>query len=106
MEAMEPDGLKRLLDSDEAVKLIDVREQQEWDICHIEGAELKPLSQIQNWADDLAKEEGSLIIYCHHGMRSAQACMYLTQLGAKRTINLTGGIHLWAHQVDPSMPSY
>ncbi len=105
-ETWEPEELKRRLDAGEEIRLIDVREQQEWDRCKIEGAELKPLSQAQTWASEMAKETGTRVFFCHHGMRSAQVCMYLSQLGSKDVINLSGGIDSWAKTVDPSVGTY
>jgi rhodanese-related sulfurtransferase len=43
---------------------------------------------------------------CHHGMRSARALQILESAGFSRVRNLTGGIHAWSVQVDPSIPQY
>ena len=63
----------KLLQSAKPPRLIDVREQDEWDTARIEGAELLPLSQ---WPDiavqNLTDKSQPLLIQCHHGARSAQ----------------------------------
>ena len=43
---------------------------------------------------------------CHHGIRSRMVGIYFQQNGFKNTINLKGGIDLWAKTVDSKMPVY
>ena len=47
-----------------------------------------------------------IIVLCHHGMRSAQVQRYLQARGFEQVINLAGGIHAWAIDVDPDMAQY
>lgn len=95
------------LASEKPPRLIDVREQEEWEICRIEGADLLPLSQFLALAPSrLTNLEESLLIYCHHGMRSARAAQYLAQQGFADVVNLAGGIDAWSCQVDPGVPRY
>ena len=88
-----------------APALIDVREPQEYQIAHIEGAQLLPLGQIYEWAQTLDKA-APYVIMCHHGGRSAMACQVLQSLGFKNLSNLDGGIEAWSMLVDPSVPRY
>jgi rhodanese-related sulfurtransferase len=39
-------------------------------------------------------------------MRSARVASYLQQVGFDKVLNLAGGIHAWACEVDPNMPTY
>jgi rhodanese-related sulfurtransferase len=92
---------------DEAVRLIDCREQDEWDICHIDGAELMPLTRFGEEADAKLQDTSQrLIIYCHHGMRSLRAASWLRQKGFTQTQSMAGGIAAWSDYVDPEMPRY
>ncbi len=50
--------------------------------------------------------EQEIIVICHHGMRSARVAQYLHQHGFKNVMNLVGGIHAWATDIDPNMPTY
>jgi adenylyltransferase/sulfurtransferase len=52
-----------------------------------------------NPADDI-------VVYCHHGVRSAAVADYLRQLGFTRVRNLAGGLDAWARAVEPSMRRY
>jgi len=101
-----PTELKSRLDRGEKLRLIDVREPDEWSVARIPQAELIPLSQFQQRAPaELAPDE-SLVLYCHHGIRSGRAQNYLKAQGYTNVLNLTGGIDAWAVQIDPAMKRY
>ncbi len=85
--------------------LLDVREEREYQICHIEGSLLIPMNTIPARLSEMACE-ALIVCICHHGTRSMQVGMYLEQNGFTQITNLTGGIHAWAGQVDPAMPTY
>lgn len=87
--------------------LIDVREPEEYDIAHIEGAQLLPVSRFNEWAGTLdAAREKEIVVMCHHGIRSAQVCSYLARQGFTKLYNLAGGIDRWSHEVDRRVPRY
>ena len=99
--------LKELLDQKQPLRLIDCREDDEWHCCHIEGAQLIPLSNFAEAAlAKLSDHDQHLVVYCHHGMRSMRATMWLRQQGFHQTQSLRGGIDLWAELIDPSVPRY
>jgi len=101
-----PTELKTRLDKEKDFRLIDVREEDEWAIARLPQAELVPLSKFQQLAlQDLAPDE-TIILYCHHGMRSAKAQGFLKAHGYANVINLTGGIDAWSLQVDPAVKRY
>ncbi|MGH8104528.1 MAG: molybdopterin-synthase adenylyltransferase MoeB [bacterium] len=99
-----PEELKAKLERNE-VRLIDVREPIEYDIAHIEGAELIPLGQLPARVAELDSAD-ELVFHCHTGSRSAQAVNYLKQLGFKKVKNLIGGIEAWSDKVDSTVPKY
>jgi adenylyltransferase/sulfurtransferase len=101
-----PTELKARLDQGEKLRLIDVREADEWAFTHLPGAELIPLSQFQQRATGELSPDETIVLYCHHGMRSARAQGFLKAQGYGQVINLTGGIDAWALQVDPGMKRY
>ena len=77
--------------------LIDVREQNEWDQVRIPGADLKPMSQINEWYEALPRDT-EIIFQCRSGARSAQVVNALiTQADFDNVTNLTGGIIAWSH---------
>jgi rhodanese-related sulfurtransferase len=88
-------------------RLIDVREPDEWELTHIAGAELLPLSQWPAVAlEKLTDPTQSIVIHCHHGGRSMRAAEFLAAHGFTDVANLTGGIDAWSSEVDPAVPRY
>jgi len=85
--------------------LLDVRENWEFETCHIAGSTLMPMQTIPARIDDL-DEDAQIVCICHHGARSLQVAAFLEHHGFGKVSNLTGGIHAWAVQVDPAMPKY
>ena len=90
----------------EPVYLLDVREREEFDICHLDGATLMPVSVIPNNYKRIPADV-PVVVYCHHGIRSAKVAEYLfTQTGRANIFSLDGGINAWAHNIDPDMATY
>jgi rhodanese-related sulfurtransferase len=85
--------------------LLDVREPWEYQTCHIEGALLIPMNTIPARQQEL-DPEAPVVCICHHGARSMQVAAFLERNGFAQVANLTGGMHAWAQQVDPTMPTY
>lgn len=103
---LSPSDIKAKIDAGESLRIIDVREAEEFAICKIEGAELKPLSQFPVWSQELQSNTTPTVLLCHHGVRSQQACDFLAQNGVEGLINMLGGINAWADSVEPGMPRY
>lgn len=85
--------------------LLDVREHWEFERCHIDGAELLPMSGILGRYGQLDPAQETVVI-CHHGVRSFHVARFLEHNGFTNVINLTGGVDAWAKEVDPNMPLY
>lgn len=105
MQTISPETLKQRLDNGDPLVLIDVREDWEYQTCHIEGSRHVPMSQVMGQLDSLDKAAETVFI-CHHGMRSQQVAQYLETQGFSRVYNLEGGIDQWAKTVDPDMEQY
>ena len=97
--------LKARFDRNEQVRLIDVREANEYQICRIPGSTLIPLGQLASRIDELDRSQ-EIVVHCKMGGRSAKAVAQLQQLGFPRVQNLTGGILAWVDQIDPTQPKY
>lgn len=100
-----PQQLWQSLQDGQPLLLLDVREPHEFAYAHIEGSLLMPLQQVPERLDELDAEQ-DIVVICHHGMRSQQACMFLQHSGFKRLYNLRGGIDAWSMVCDPSVPRY
>jgi rhodanese-related sulfurtransferase len=98
--------LHRRLQAGEDLQLVDVREPDEYDYCHLPGSLLLPLNEVPRRAPEI-RAEGPVVLICHHGVRSAQALGFLRhRLGRANLLNLRGGVAAWAEQVDPAFPRY
>ena len=96
-----------LLHSHTPPKLVDVREEDEFAVCKIDGAELLPLSSfVQDFAARLSDKSQVILLYCHHGMRSLRAAEYLANLGYTGVKSVVGGIDKWSLEIDPGVPRY
>jgi len=107
MEQWSPTQLKaRLDDAGQADPvLLDVREPNEFQYCHIDGSLHMPMASVPARFSELDRDAETVVI-CHHGGRSMQVAMFLKQQGFSNVINLAGGVAGWARQVDPAMPQY
>lgn len=74
--------------------LIDVRSEREWSDAHIDGARNIPLSRFAKQIDDVPAD-GSIVVYCAGGYRSAIACCLLHRAGLPRVADLVGGLGAW-----------
>lgn len=92
----------------DGVYWLDCREQDEWDLCHIDGANLHPMSVLaEEGLGSLEPLKAShVIVYCHHGGRSLRVASFLRQQGFAKAQSMAGGIDQWAAQIDSSLPRY
>jgi adenylyltransferase/sulfurtransferase len=97
--------LKQRLDRGDALKIVDVREPNEYQINRIPGSTLIPLGDIPKRHAELNPDE-EIVVHCKMGGRSAKAADFLRSVGFKRVLNLKGGILDWIDKVDPTQPKY
>lgn len=77
-------------------RIVDVREQSEWDGGHIPGAELIPLGTLADAAAErLPDKDEDIVVHCAAGVRSAVAAYQLQQLGYTKVRSMAGGFNLW-----------
>lgn len=100
-----PEELSRRLASTQPPFLLDVREPFEHAISALPGATLVPLATLPANAETLPRDR-EIVVYCHHGVRSARAVHYLRALGVERALSLAGGIDRWSLEVDPGVIRY
>jgi len=74
--------------------LLDVREQDEWDAGHIEGAQHIPLGELGARLAEVPKEQ-VVVAVCRSGSRSDRAAKGL-RLSGFRAENLDGGVTAWS----------
>ncbi|MFH8556122.1 rhodanese-like domain-containing protein [Streptomyces celluloflavus] len=77
--------------------LLDVREDDEWEAGHAEGALHIPMSEFTARYGELteaAPEGGKVYVLCRVGGRSAQVAQYLIQQVID-AVNVDGGMQAW-----------
>ena len=106
--------LNQRLNEGQPLVLLDVREARERDFCVINvpdgvGDLHMPMRTIPGRLDEITgavPPGGSLVVYCHHGVRSMAVAQWLAERGVAGVANLEGGIDDWSLRVDPSVPRY
>jgi rhodanese-related sulfurtransferase len=89
---------KQLIDENKVV-VIDVRTQEEFQEGHIPYAKLLPLQEIEQRLEELDKD-GTYLIVCRSGNRSAEASEILTNNGFANIYNMTGGMGSWTYDTE------
>ncbi len=97
--------LKERLDRGDRLRIIDVREPNEYQINKIPGSTLIPLGEIPQRYRELDPDQ-EYVMQCKMGARSAKAADFLRSVGFTHVLNLKGGILDWVDKVDPSQPKY
>ncbi|MBT4836935.1 MAG: rhodanese-like domain-containing protein [Methylococcales bacterium] len=95
LQEIDAQELATLLNTNENIHLIDVRNHNEIIQGQLAKAKHLPLHLLPLKMIDIPKND-KVIFYCHSGARSAQACSFLNAKGHDNVINLRGGILNWA----------
>jgi rhodanese-related sulfurtransferase len=98
-------ALKTRIENEPGLFLLDVRQANEFEYARIENSVLIPLNQIPQRLGELNSQQ-DIVVICHHGVRSQQACMFLAGVGFRNIANLIGGIDAWSCECDSSLPRY
>lgn len=112
IEAVSPDEIAGEVRAGD-VAVIDVREQDEWEGCHIQGAIHVPRGWLEfkadpgsPFADPRLDPATRFVVHCAAGKRSALATARLREMGYEHVVNLEGGIEAWekaGHPVERSV---
>lgn len=87
--------------------LVDVREQNEYEINQIPGSVLIPKGEFLNGnAFEQLPQDKQVVLHCKSGVRSAEALAVLKGAGYSDAVHVGGGVVAWVNQIDPSQPSY
>jgi adenylyltransferase/sulfurtransferase len=98
--------MKKALDDPKlGIRVIDVREPDEYQIAHVSGVPLFPLSTLPQKFTDLDPNQ-TLYIHCKSGIRSLKALKFLREQGFKYVKSVKGGISAWSDEIDHSVAKY
>lgn len=77
-------------------RVIDVREQSEWDAGHVAGATLLPLGDLPQRIEQVAPDrDAPLLLHCAVGGRSGRAAAWLAQAGYTNVVSMKAPIGQW-----------
>ena len=101
------------LEAGETFRFLDVREKEEVATVSLshDNVDYAPLSELGANGPDVLPEaakdqDAEIIVFCHHGMRSAQVVAWLRKQGWKHVVSMAGGIDAYASEVDSSIGFY
>ncbi|TDJ58705.1 MAG: molybdopterin-synthase adenylyltransferase MoeB [Nitrospina sp.] len=106
---IEPAVVKQMLDENKNFKLVDVRNEGEYQICKINGSTLIPLDVIEERKIEKLnglKKTDEIVLHCKAGVRSLKAVKALQDIGFENVKSMRGGIEEWAEKIDTSVPRY
>jgi molybdopterin/thiamine biosynthesis adenylyltransferase/rhodanese-related sulfurtransferase len=99
--------LKDMLDGDDDIFLVDVREPNEYEIVSIPGSVLIPKGEFLSGAAlERLPQDRRIVLHCKSGARSAECLAVVKDAGFSDAVHVGGGVLAWVSQVDPSLPSY
>jgi adenylyltransferase/sulfurtransferase len=99
--------LKAMLDRNDDIYLVDVREPNEYEIVSIPGAVLIPKDQFLSGAAlESLPNDRRIVLHCKSGVRSAECLAVVKNAGFGDAVHVGGGILSWISTVDPSLPAY
>lgn len=102
-----PEALAKKLAAGVPVYLLDVRESWEHDYCRLPDSVLIPLGELPQRIDEVEPPAGaSVVVYCHHGIRSLSGAAILEANEFREAYSLAGGIDAWSQLIDPTVPRY
>ena len=104
MREITPQEFAEWLKSHKPHTLVDVRFEEEKLTADIGGV-LIPLPEIERRYREIPDDQGPIVVYCHHGVRSLRAATWLAQKGID-AVSLAGGIDAWSRLIDPKVPLY
>ena len=82
--------------NDEDALVLDIRNTSDYRAGHIPHARHLPLDGLKDRLGELEKfKDRPIVVYCHSGNRSPQACALLKKNGFEKVHNLGGGIGAW-----------
>ena len=88
--------LSDYLSKEEAIVLLDVRTESEYEAGHIKGAQWFPRGKLEYYIQDLVKDsDARIVLYCRTGGRSALATLTLQDMGYTNVVDLDGGFKAW-----------
>jgi len=102
---IDPSAAAKLIQSDK-VMIVDVREQWEFDLCRLGKNPILLSEKTMPFIFEQGAQSLAVLVYCHHGVRSLNAALYMRQNGLPNAVSMRGGIDRYSQEVEPTIPRY
>ena len=90
---------KKMMESGQDIKILDVRTKDEYAEGHIKDAVLLPVAEVELEAEDVLEDKGqAVLVYCRSGVKSRIASQLLVDLGYTDVYEF-GGILNWPYEI-------
>ncbi|MBV8828396.1 MAG: sulfurtransferase [Acidobacteriaceae bacterium] len=105
---IEPRQAEKMLKDEGKAVIIDVREPEEVAQARMQAAKVIPMGSIPAALGELEglADDSTLLVLCHHGVRSLQVAAWLRERGIEDCYSIAGGIDRWSCEIDPQIPRY
>lgn len=91
---------KEIIDTDEDIVIIDVREPNEYEEGHIKDSILVPLGTLESTIENIVpNKDTKILVYCRSGNRSSKSLKVFEKLGYN-TVYDFGGITDWKYELE------
>lgn len=102
---IEPEKVQSWLDKNQEIILLDVREDAEFQVSHLQGAKnVSPNAEAKGVLESALAgrpDNVKVVLYCSVGVRSANMAKRLADAGVKEIYNMNGSIFQWANEGRP-----
>ncbi|RZI45362.1 rhodanese-like domain-containing protein [Candidatus Finniella inopinata] len=105
IRSLTPKQLQEKITDLKNICVVDVRQDWEYKLCALPDSLHIPLMELDDRLEEIPPSH-TIVVICHHGIRSQQGALQLIKAGFKEVFNLTGGIDAWGKEVDPSIGFY
>ncbi len=90
--------LKEWVESGRPVRIVDIRERDEFEQGYIPGSKFIPRGHLEFQIEDYEPDrDAPIVLYCAGGVRSALAAKALQEMGYRNVYSLAGGFSAWKH---------
>ena len=79
---------------DEGAFMLDVRNPDEWEMYHVDGATLIPLPELEARVNEVPRDR-EIVVICNSGNRSQTGRDILLEAGFENVTSIAGGIQGW-----------
>ena len=98
-QAISAADAKKMMESGQDIKILDVRTKDEYAEGHIKDAVLLPVAEVELEAEDVLEDKGqAVLVYCRSGVKSRIASQLLVELGYTDVYEF-GGILNWPYEI-------